>query len=38
MTVLVGGMRVLGVNHGGSQALGVFTDRIGALTTTSSST
>ncbi|MDX8354012.1 catalase/peroxidase HPI [Cognatiyoonia sp. IB215182] len=32
MTVLVGGMRVLGANHGGS-ALGVFTDRVGALTT-----
>jgi catalase-peroxidase len=32
MTVLVGGLRVLGVNHGGSR-FGVFTDRIGALTT-----
>ncbi len=31
MTVLVGGMRVLGTNHGGTQH-GVFTDRIGALT------
>ncbi len=31
MTVLVGGMRVLGTNHGGS-AHGVFTDRAGALT------
>ena len=31
MTVLVGGMRVLGTNHGGSQQ-GVFTDRVGALT------
>jgi catalase-peroxidase len=31
MTVLVGGLRVLGANHGGS-AHGVFTDRIGALT------
>jgi catalase-peroxidase len=31
MTVLVGGMRVLGTNHGGSQH-GVFTDRVGALT------
>jgi catalase-peroxidase len=31
MTVLVGGMRVLGANHGGSQH-GVFTDRVGALT------
>ncbi len=30
MTVLVGGMRVLGTNHGGS-AHGVFTDRVGAL-------
>lgn len=32
MTVLVGGLRVLGANHGGS-AKGVFTDRVGALTT-----
>jgi len=32
MTVLVGGMRALGANHGGS-AHGVFTDRPGALTT-----
>ena len=32
MTVLVGGLRVLGANHGGS-AHGVFTDRPGALTT-----
>ncbi|MGE0114695.1 MAG: catalase/peroxidase HPI [Steroidobacteraceae bacterium] len=31
MTTLVGGMRVLGTNHGGSQH-GVFTDRTGALT------
>ena len=31
MTVLVGGMRVLGTNHDGS-AHGVFTDRAGALT------
>ena len=31
MTVLVGGMRVMGTNHGGSQH-GVFTDRVGALT------
>ncbi|BAZ94021.1 catalase/hydroperoxidase [Thiohalobacter thiocyanaticus] len=31
MTVLVGGMRVLGTNHGGSRH-GVFTDREGALT------
>jgi catalase-peroxidase len=31
MTVLVGGMRVLGTNHGGT-AHGVFTDRGGALT------
>ncbi len=32
MTCLVGGMRVLGTNHGGT-AHGVFTDRVGALTT-----
>ncbi len=32
MTALVGGMRVLGTNHGGSKH-GVFTDREGALTT-----
>ena len=31
MTVLVGGMRVLGTNHGGSKH-GVFTDKEGALT------
>ncbi|WP_226668452.1 catalase/peroxidase HPI [Microbulbifer aggregans] len=31
MTVLVGGMRVLGTNHGGSKH-GVFTDREGELT------
>ncbi|MDD2885641.1 MAG: catalase/peroxidase HPI [Dechloromonas sp.] len=30
MTVLVGGMRVLGTNHGGA-AHGVFTDRVGVL-------
>jgi len=30
MTVLVGGLRVLGTNHGGSRH-GVFTDRVGAL-------
>ena len=30
MTVLVGGMRMLGTNHGGSKH-GVFTDREGAL-------
>lgn len=30
MTVLVGGLRVLGANHGGS-AHGVFTDRVGVL-------
>jgi len=30
MTVLLGGMRVLGTNHGGS-AHGVFTDRVGTL-------
>ncbi|MCU0797647.1 MAG: catalase/peroxidase HPI [Akkermansiaceae bacterium] len=32
MTVLTGGMRVMGTNHGGSSH-GVFTDRVGALTT-----
>jgi len=32
MTVLVGGMRVIGTNHGGSKH-GVFTDKVGALTT-----
>jgi catalase-peroxidase len=32
MTALVGGMRALGANHGGSEH-GVFTDRPGALTT-----
>ncbi|WP_374634400.1 catalase/peroxidase HPI, partial [Paracoccus sp. (in: a-proteobacteria)] len=32
MTVLVGGMRVIGANYGGEKA-GVFTDREGALTT-----
>lgn len=32
MTVLVGGLRVLGANYGGS-ADGVFTNRVGALTT-----
>jgi len=31
MTVLVGGMRVLGTNHGGTQH-GVFTDCVGVLT------
>ena len=31
MTVLVGGMRVLGTNHGGTKH-GVFTDRVGKLT------
>ena len=31
MTVLIGGMRVLGTNHGGTKH-GVFTDREGALT------
>jgi catalase-peroxidase len=31
MTALVGGMRVLGTNHGGTKH-GVFTDRVGALT------
>ncbi|MET4101490.1 catalase-peroxidase [Roseovarius sp. MBR-78] len=32
MTCLLGGMRVLGTNHGGT-AHGVFTDRVGALST-----
>ncbi|RKQ68077.1 catalase/peroxidase HPI [Oceanibaculum indicum] len=32
MTALIGGMRVIGTNHGGT-AHGVFTDRTGALTT-----
>jgi catalase-peroxidase len=31
MTVLVGGLRALGANHGDSR-LGVFTDRVGTLT------
>ncbi len=31
MTVLVGGLRVIGTNHGGTRH-GVFTDRVGALT------
>jgi len=31
MTALVGGMRVLGTNHGGTKH-GVFTDRVGTLT------
>ena len=31
MTVLIGGMRVIGTNHGGTSH-GVFTDRVGALT------
>ncbi len=31
MTALIGGLRVLGTNHGGSKH-GVFTDRVGALT------
>ncbi len=31
MTCLLGGMRVIGTNHGGT-AHGVFTDRVGALT------
>ena len=30
MTVLIGGMRVLGTNHGGAQH-GVFTDKVGVL-------
>jgi len=32
MTALIGGLRVIGANYGGKRA-GVFTDRIGALTT-----
>jgi catalase-peroxidase len=32
MTALIGGMRVMGTNHGGS-AHGVFTDNVGALST-----
>jgi catalase-peroxidase len=32
MTLLLGGMRVIGTNHGGT-AHGVFTDKVGALTT-----
>jgi len=32
MTCLLGGLRVMGTNHGGT-AHGVFTDRVGALTT-----
>jgi catalase-peroxidase len=32
MVVLVGGMRVMGTNHGGTKH-GVFTDKVGALTT-----
>jgi catalase-peroxidase len=32
MTALIGGMRALGTNHGGT-AHGQFTDRVGALTT-----
>lgn len=32
MTALIGGMRVMGTNHGGTSH-GVFTDRVGALTT-----
>ncbi|GAB4172168.1 MAG: catalase/peroxidase HPI [Terrimicrobiaceae bacterium] len=31
MTVLIGGMRVIGTNHGGTN-YGVFTNRVGALT------
>ena len=31
MTALIGGLRVIGTNHGGSKH-GVFTDRVGALT------
>jgi catalase-peroxidase len=32
MTALIGGLRVIGTNHGGTRH-GVFTDRVGALTT-----
>ncbi|MEM9433665.1 MAG: catalase/peroxidase HPI [Pseudomonadota bacterium] len=32
MTVLLGGLRVMGINHGGN-GYGVFTDTVGALTT-----
>lgn len=32
MTVLIGGLRVLGANHGGSKH-GVFTDKVGVLST-----
>ncbi|MEM6579153.1 MAG: catalase/peroxidase HPI [Pseudomonadota bacterium] len=32
MAVLIGGLRVLGANHDGTE-MGVFTDRVGALTT-----
>lgn len=32
MAVLLGGMRVMGTNHGGTEH-GVFTDRVGSLTT-----
>lgn len=32
MTALIGGLRVLGTNHGGARH-GMFTDRVGALTT-----
>jgi catalase-peroxidase len=32
MTALLGGLRVIGANHGGSKN-GVFTDKVGALTT-----
>jgi catalase-peroxidase len=32
MTALIGGMRVIGTNHGGTMH-GVFTDKVGALTT-----
>jgi catalase-peroxidase len=30
MTALIGGLRVLGTNHGGSKH-GVFTDKVGVL-------
>ena len=32
MTVLIGGMRVLGTNHGNTKHKGVFTEKVGALT------
>ena len=32
MTCLIGGMRVLGTNHGSAKNKGVFTDKVGTLT------